>query len=92
MKQSRVCYYISICPEVIVTPFLPWEPHEQCEKEKIYGTERWTSQVTGAQNAPGEDWRNNSRKIEESQSVNNAQLRMWLVMQVKSDAVKNNIA
>ena len=27
-----------------------------------------------------------------SQSKNNAQLRMWLAMEVKSDAVKNNIA
>ena len=27
-----------------------------------------------------------------SQSKNNAQLWMWLVMEVKSDAVKNNIA
>jgi len=27
-----------------------------------------------------------------SQSENNAQLGMWLVMEVKSDAVKNNIA
>ena len=27
-----------------------------------------------------------------SQSENNAQLKMWLVMEVKSDAVKNNIA
>ena len=27
-----------------------------------------------------------------SQSQNNAQLWMWLVMEVKSDAVKNNIA
>ena len=28
----------------------------------------------------------------QSQSENNAQLQMWLVMEVKSDAVKNNIA
>ena len=47
----------------------------------------------GAQNATGEEWRNNSRKNEErSESENNAQLLMWLVMEVKSDAVKNNIA
>ena len=47
----------------------------------------------GAQYATGDQWRNNSRKIEEmNQSKNNAQLWMWLVMEVKSDAVKNNIA
>ena len=47
----------------------------------------------GAQNATGEEWRNNSRKNEErSESENNAQLLMWLVMEVKSDAVKNTIA
>ena len=46
-----------------------------------------------AQYATGEEWRNNSRRNEEqSQSKNNTQLWMWLVMEVKSDAVKNNIA
>ena len=47
----------------------------------------------GPQYATGEELRNNSRKKEEmDQSENNAQLWMWLVMEVKSDAVKNNIA
>ena len=47
----------------------------------------------GAQYSTGEEWRNNSRKDEETEpSENNAQLWMWLVMEVKSDAVKNNIA
>ena len=47
----------------------------------------------GAQYATGEEWRNSSRKNEEmSQSENKTQLWMWLVMEVKSDAVKNNIA
>ena len=32
------------------------------------------------------------RMKRQSQSKNNAQLWMWLVMEVKSDAVKNNIA
>ena len=32
------------------------------------------------------------RMERESQSKNNTQLLMWLVMEVKSDAVKNNIA
>ena len=47
----------------------------------------------GAQYDTGEEWRNNSRKNEEMElKWNNAQLWMWPVMEVKSDAVKNNIA
>ena len=47
----------------------------------------------GAQYSTGEELRNNSRKDEETEpSENNAQLWMWLVMEVKSDAVKNNNA
>ena len=48
----------------------------------------------GAQYATGEQWRNNSKRIKRwSQSKNNTQLWMWLVMEVKSDAlVKNSIA
>ena len=34
--------------------FLPWESHEQYEKTKGYGTEKWTPQVVGAQYATGE--------------------------------------
>ena len=47
-----------------------------------------------AQYATGEEWRNNSRKNEETEPKqnNNNQLWMWLVMEVKSEAVKNNIA
>ena len=39
-------------------------------------------------------WRNNARKNDSrwSQSENSAQLWMWLEMEMKSDAVKNNIA
>ena len=49
--------------------------------------------LVGAQHAIGEEWRNNSRKNEEMEpSENNAQLWMWLVMEVKSNAVKNSIA
>ena len=39
-----------------------------------------------------EEWRNSSRRNEEAdQSRNDAQLWMYLVVKVKSDAVKNNI-
>ena len=47
----------------------------------------------GAQYATGDQWRNNSRKNEEMEpKQNNTQLWMWLVMKVKSDAVKSSIA
>ena len=49
--------------------------------------------LVGAQYATGEEWKNNSRKNEEtSQSKNNTQLWMGLVMEVNSNAVKSNIA
>ena len=44
----------------------------------------------GPQNATEYQWRNNSRKNEGMEpKQNNIQLWMWLVMEVKSDAVKN---
>ena len=47
--------------------------------------------LVGAQYATGEEWRNNSRKNEETEPKRkHTQLRMWLVMEVKSDAIKNN--
>ena len=43
--------------------------------------------------ATGDQWRNNSRKNEEMEPKQRQHLLwMWLVMEVKSDAVKNNIA
>ena len=45
----------------------------------------------GAQYATEKEWRNNSRIKRQSQSKNNTQLRMLLVMEVKSHAVKSNI-
>ena len=47
----------------------------------------------GVQYATGEERRNSSTKKEEAeQKQNNTQLRMCLVVKVKSDAEKNNIA
>ena len=47
----------------------------------------------GAHFATGDQWRSNSRKNEETeQRKNNTQLWMWLVMEVKCNAVKSNIA
>ena len=45
------------------------------------------------QYATGDQWRNNSRKNEETDpKQNNTQLSMWLVMEVKFEAEKSNIA
>ena len=47
----------------------------------------------GAQYATGDQWRNNSIKNEETEpKQNNTHLWMRLVMEVKSNAVKSNIA
>ena len=62
-------------------------------QKKKYDTERWILRREGAQYANGEQWRNNSRNNEGTdQSENNTQFWMWLVMEVKSDAVRSNIA
>ena len=45
----------------------------------------------GAQYAPGDQWRNNSRK-NEGMEPNKTQLWMLLMVEVKSDTVKSNIA
>ena len=45
----------------------------------------------GAQYATGEEWRCNSRKNEEMEPKWHPVV-MWMVMEVESDAVKNNIA
>ena len=48
--------------------------------------------LIGVQYATGEEQRNSSRRKRLSQSGNDAQLRMCLVMIAKFDAVKNSIA
>ena len=49
--------------------------------------------LVGVQYATGDQWENNSERMKrQSQSKNNTQLWMWLMMEVKTDAVKNNIA
>ena len=61
------------------------------QKDRTQKDER--PRLVSVQYATGDQWRNNSRKNEEmEQSKNNTQLWMWLVMEVKSDAVKSNIA
>ena len=63
--------------------------HEQYEKKKDMTLKDELPRLVGAQYATGEEWRSNSRK---SQSKNNTQLWILLVMEVKSNTVKNNIA
>ena len=49
--------------------------------------------LVSVQYATGEEWRNSSTKNEGlDQSGNDAQLWMCLVVKLKSDAIKNNIA
>ena len=47
--------------------------------------------LVGVQYAMAEEWRNSSRKNEAVSQSKNTQLLMWLVMEVKSDAVENDI-
>ena len=58
------------------------------QKDRILKDE--LSRSVGAQYATGEITLETMKRW--SQSENNAQLWMWLVMEVKSDALKNNIA
>ena len=46
----------------------------------------------GAQYATGDQWKNNSRMKRWSQSKNNTNLWMGLVIEERFDAVKSNIA
>ena len=49
--------------------------------------------LVGAQYVTGEEQRNSSKKNEEAESSgNNAQVWMCLVVKIKSNVVKNNIA
>ena len=48
--------------------------------------------LVGAQYATGDQWRNNSRKNEEMDPKQKHPVVYVLVMEVKSDAVKSNIA
>ena len=49
--------------------------------------------LVGTEYATRNQWRNNSERMKrQSQSKNNTQLWMGLVLEVKSDAIKSNIA
>ena len=62
-------------------------------KAKRYDTERWMPRSVGVQYATGEEQRNSSRKNKENEPKwKQPQLWIYLVVKVKSDAVKNNIS
>ena len=52
----------------IISVFLPEEPHEQYEKQKVRTLKDELPRSVGAQYAAGDQWRNNSRKNEEMES------------------------
>ena len=74
--------------------FLPWEPHEQCEKGKKIEHWNMNSRGTLVTNMLLEKSIEITpeRMKRWSQSESNAQLWMWLVIEVKHDAIKNNVA
>ena len=51
----------------ITSVFLLWEPHEQYEKAKDRTLKDELSRLVGAHYATGKEWRNNSRKKEETE-------------------------
>ena len=48
--------------------FLPGEPHKQYERQKDITMKDELPRSVGAQYATGEDWRNNSKKNEETEA------------------------
>jgi len=77
-----------------ITPvFLLWEPHEQYEKAKRYDTGRWASRSESVQYATGESGGQSliapERMKQLGQGGNDTQLRISLVMKIKSNAVKS---
>ena len=64
-------------------------PMSSMKRQKSMTLKDELPRSVGDHHAIGEQWRNNSRKKKRrSQSKNSAQLWMWLVMEVKSAAVK----
>ena len=64
-----------------------------CMKRQKNTTLKELSGSVGALYTTGEEWRNNSRRNEETEpKQKHHQLWMWLVMKVKSNAVKSNIS
>ena len=66
-------------------------PMNSMKRQKDMTLKNELPRSVGAQYAIGEEWRNSSRKNEAVSQSKNTQLLMWLVMEVKSDAVENDI-
>ena len=64
--------------------FLPSEPHERYEKAKNMTLKDELPGLVGAQYATGEQWRNNSRKNEETEP----KLKQCAVVDVTGDGSK----
>ena len=72
--------------------FLPWEPHEQYNKAKKIRLKDEFPRSLGVQYATGDQWRNNSRRMKGwSQSKDNTQLWMELVIEARFRAVESVI-
>ena len=75
--------------------FLPWEPHEQYEKQNDRILKEKLPRSVSAQYATGDQWRNNSTKNEETEPKQRQHPvvdETSAVMEVKSGAVKSNIS
>ena len=55
----------------ITSVFFPSEPHEQYERQRDRTLKDELSRLVGAQYATGDQWRNNSRKNEETEPKQN---------------------
>ena len=68
-------------------------PMNSMKKQKDRTLKDELHRSVGAQYAIGDQWRNNSRRMKGwSQSKNNTQLWMGLVIEARSDAIKGDIA
>ena len=68
-------------------------PKNSMKRQKDRTLKGELTRSVGAKEATGDQWINNSIRMKKrSQSKNNTQLWMWLVMEVKSNAVKSNTA
>ena len=79
--EKGMANYFSIL--ALRTPWTVWEG------KKRYETEGWTPQVG---RCPICYWRSEEKKEWRESQSNTTQLWMWLVMEVKSNALKSNIA
>ena len=73
--------------------FLPWEPHEQYERQNDRTQKDELPCLAGAQYVTGDQWRNNSRKNEEMEPKQKQHPAVDVtVMEARFDAVNGNTA